>query len=102
MELKEIAEEIEFLKDEPRVKLLFDSEHLRSVLFCLEQGQEILPHEASSIVSLYVVEGEGEFSSGKKKEPFKKNTLCTFEPNEAHGFLAKKRSVVIANIAPRP
>ena len=40
-------------------KLIFDSEKMRVVLFCLKAGQEVSPHSAPSEVLFHCIEGEG-------------------------------------------
>ncbi|MBI2858179.1 MAG: hypothetical protein HYX90_03795, partial [Chloroflexi bacterium] len=50
-------------------KLLHDSENSRVVLFCLEPGQELSPHQSTSEVVFYCVEGKPEIILSNERVP---------------------------------
>ena len=83
-------------------KLIFDSERMRVVLFCLKAGQELSPHSAPSEVLFYCVEGSGKAIVGKDNIPLSPGSLVDCSPQIAHGLKADKDLVVLAVIAPRP
>lgn len=102
MQIINLSEEIKFNLTEVSKKLIFDAPSMRMALFCLEQGQEILPHQTSSNVSLYVVEGEGILTGEKENKNYVAGNLIFYKEKEPHGFKATKKSVILASITPRP
>jgi quercetin dioxygenase-like cupin family protein len=92
----------EFDPERVRVKLLHDSEALRLVLFCLQPGQAIPAHSATSTVVMHLVRGRGRFTVGETEHPATAGTVVVCPPNEAHGMAADEEMVVLATIAPRP
>ena len=52
-----LADFREFATDRHIAKLMHDSDKCRVVLFCLEAGQDLSPHESTSEVVFYGVEG---------------------------------------------
>ncbi len=83
-------------------KLLHDSERCRVVLFCLEPGQEVSPHESSSEVIFYGVEGRGTISIGADQVELEPEAFVVCPPMLPHGIKAASRTVVLAVITPRP
>ena len=82
--------------------LLHDSENCRVVLFCLEAGQELAPHESSSEVILYVVGGKGLISVGDDEVEVEPEIIVVCPPMQPHGIKAGERTTVLAVITPRP
>lgn len=70
--------------------------------FCLEAGQQILPHTSTSAVPLYVAEGEATLQGSGEGTAVKAGSLVTYEPEESHGWRAETRLVILATIAPAP
>lgn len=83
-------------------KLLHDSEKCRVVLFCLEPGQEVSPHESSSEVIFYGVEGKGTVLVGTDEVELEPRAFVVCPPMLRHGIKAEERTVVLAVITPRP
>jgi quercetin dioxygenase-like cupin family protein len=83
-------------------KLLYDSERCRVVLFCLEPGQGVSPHQSGSEVVFYGVEGKGTVSVGADQSGFEPGTIVVCPPMLPHGIRAEARATVLAVIAPRP
>ncbi len=83
-------------------KLLHDSERCRVVLFCLEPGQELSPHQSSSEVIFYGVEGKGTISVGDDTVGVESGTVVVCPPLLPHGIKAEERTTVLAVITPRP
>ncbi len=83
-------------------KLLHDSERCRVVLFCLEPGQEVSPHQSSSEVVFYGVEGKGTVSVGADEAGITPGIIVTCPPMLPHGIKAGSRTTVLAVITPRP
>lgn len=96
-----IHERTGFLENDVKKQLLHDTDHARFVLFCLEPGQEIEPHTSSSTVTIFVVEGKGQWL-GSQELDFKRGDVCFYEPEEPHGFRAEERTVLLAAITPSP
>ena len=83
-------------------KLLHDSERCRVVLFCLEPGQEVAPHQSTSEVVFYGVEGKGTVSVGSDEAGIAPGTIVVCPPMLPHGIKAGSRTTVLAVITPRP
>ncbi len=97
-----LKEHIKFSQEKYISKILFDSEKARLVLFCLEKGQEIVPHTVKSQVVMVVVSGKGTITVGNKTHKVKQDSLVVSESMEAHGIKADEQMVVLATIIPRP
>ncbi|MDP2953461.1 MAG: cupin domain-containing protein [Chloroflexota bacterium] len=83
-------------------KLLHDSEKCRVVLFCLEAGQEVLPHETTSEVVFYGVEGKSSILIGRERVELGPEAVAVCPPHQPHGIKATQKSTVLAIITPRP
>ena len=92
----------EFASDRHIAKLMHDSDKCRVVLFCLEPGQELSPHESTSEVVFYGVEGKCQVQVGKDWLTLEPQTIAACPPNIPHGLKAATRTVVLAIITPRP
>ena len=97
-----IADFREFSRDRHIAKLMHDSDKCRVVLFCLEAGQELSPHESTSEVVFYGVEGKCQVLVGKDWLTMEPQTVVACPPNLSHGLRATTRTAVMAVIAPRP
>lgn len=102
MPVEQIAKLKEFDARRFVSKLIFDSERMRVVLFCLKPGQEVSPHSAPSEVLFSCLEGQGKAIVGGQELPLSPGSLVDCPPNEPHGLKADKDLVVLAVIAPRP
>jgi quercetin dioxygenase-like cupin family protein len=98
-----LDEEIEFLEDHPRTKMLHDSPQFRAVLFCLEKGQGVPRHATSSEVMMQVYRGSGTVTVGDVEFSVREGEMLVSRPNEAHGFRSDgERLVILALIIPSP
>ena len=97
-----LADFREFSADRHIAKLMHDSDKCRVVLFCLEAGQELAPHESSSEVVFYGVEGKCQVLVGHERIELQPQTIVTCPPGVSHGLKGDTRTVVMATIAPRP
>lgn len=102
MGMIDVKKHVEFSDKKYVSKLLYDSEDIRLVLFCLNAGQEVPAHTSDSRVVMTVVEGEGSFIVGDKTPAVKPGYIAVCEPNESHGMSAKTKMLVLAAIAPAP
>jgi quercetin dioxygenase-like cupin family protein len=102
MNVVNLASQTHFSAVKLQKSMVADTPQARMVLFCLEPGQQILPHTSTSAVSLYVVEGEATLHGSGEGTAVKAGTLVTYEPEESHGWRAETRLVVLATIAPAP
>ena len=98
----DLIEHIEFSKEKYISKILFDSDKVRMVLFCLEKGQEVPSHTVKPQVVMLVISGTGLFTVGNKSYKVKQDSVAICESMEAHGIKADERMVVLAYIIPRP
>lgn len=97
-----LADFREFAPDRHIAKLMHDSDKCRVVLFCLEVGQELAPHESTSEVVFYGVEGKCQVGVGKDWLVLEPQTIVTCPPNVPHGLKAATKTSVLAIITPRP
>ncbi len=102
MQADQIAKLKEFDPKRFVSKLIFDSERMRVVLFCLKAGQELQPHFAPSEVMFFCVEGTGKAMIGNDNTPLNPGSMVDCPPQVSHGLKADKDLVVLAIIAPRP
>ncbi len=94
--------QIEFSQEKYISKILFDSDKVRMVLFCLGKGQEVPAHTVESQVVMVVLTGKGLFIVGDKTYTAKQDTVVICKSNEAHGMKAEEQMAVLACIIPRP
>ena len=97
-----LEEFTEFSPSKPVSKILYDSEKVRAVLFCLDAGQEVAPHTVVPKVTMLVISGSGAFTVGDQTHEVEPGSFVVCESNEAHGMKAKEKMTVLATIAPRP
>lgn len=98
-----IDDEIEFMDERPRTKLLHDSPFFRAVLFCLEKGQAVGRHSVASEVVMQVYSGSGTVFVGNREFAMKQGEVIVSRPNETHGFRSDgERMVILAHIIPAP
>jgi quercetin dioxygenase-like cupin family protein len=97
----DLKNSIEFSKEKYISKILFDSDKVRMVLFCLEKGQEVPAHTVESQVVMVVLTGKGSFIVGNKTHAAKQDSVVICENMEAHGIKADEQMVVLASIIPR-
>ncbi|MBI2958616.1 MAG: cupin domain-containing protein [Chloroflexi bacterium] len=84
-------------------QLLHDSEKSRVVLFCFEPGQALSPHESTSEVVFYAVEGKPTVQIGEQRVSLEAKSLVVCPSLVPHGVEAGgERAVVLAVITPRP
>ena len=87
----------------PATAILFDSADVRLVVFRLEPGQAVPPHQSTSSVMLTVLQGEGWVSDAKAERMCAVGDVVCYEPNELHGMRAGDRPLhLLATITPRP
>jgi quercetin dioxygenase-like cupin family protein len=72
-------------------KTLFDSEKMKIVLFCFEEGQSLSEHQAPFNAQIVVIEGEGEFLLGKETFKGANGSLFVMPEGLIHAIKATKR-----------
>lgn len=98
-----LDDEIEYMDEHPRTKLLHDSPAFRAVLFCLEKGQGVGRHSVPSEVVMMVYRGSGTVIVGDREFAMKQGEIIVSRPNETHGFRSEgERLVILAHIIPAP
>jgi len=99
----DLADEIEFMDEHARTKMLHDSPQFRAVLFCLEKDQGVPRHVSKSEVMMQVYQGSGTVIVGEKEYAMKAGEVAIARPNEVHGFRSEgERMVILALIIPSP
>ncbi len=102
MERVNLDEMEEYSEEYPVAKIVYDSEVMRIVLFCLNEGQEIPIHVSTSEVMLHVLKGRGSLVTDKEEVKAGPGTIVTYAREEPHGMKAEEKMVILATIAPRP
>lgn len=97
-----LEEYIEFSPSKPVSKILYDCEKVRTVLFCLEAGQEVEPHTVVPKVTMFVISGSGAFIVGDETHEVGPGSFVVCESSESHGIKANERMTVLASVVPRP
>ena len=98
----EIDEVAKFKEDSFYLNFIHDSQNMRLILFCFEEGQElpVHSHDVESEVFLCVLEGEGFFTGGEEDVPVEKGSLLISPVSEPHGIRARTRMKVLVGIVP--
>ncbi|MBI5694508.1 MAG: cupin domain-containing protein [Nitrospirae bacterium] len=98
-----LDDEIEYMDEHARTKMLHDSPQFRAVLFCMEKGQGVGRHTSTSEVMMQVYRGSGTVIVGDKEYQMKEGEMIMSRPNEVHGFRSEgERFVILALIVPQP
>ena len=82
--------------------LVHDSPYFKILNFNFRKGQElpIHSHDIEGQVSIFVLEGEGEFLSKDKRISAKRGDILISDISEPHGIRADKDMRVLVTIAP--
>jgi quercetin dioxygenase-like cupin family protein len=92
------TQEREFSPLSPTKKAILNQEGLRSILFCLKEGQRIPLHTSPYRVITLVLSGRGMFFLGSEENfvELKGGDYVLYERQEPHGFYALEDMVVLA------
>ncbi len=82
----------------PTKKIILSGEDLRSILFCLKEGQKVPLHTSPYRVITIVLSGKGRFFLGSEEDTaeLKEGDYVFYERQEPHGFYALEDMVVLA------
>lgn len=87
----------------PATAMLHDSADARLVVFRIEPGQAVAPHQSPSTVTLSVLAGPALLSGGDGERRCETGALVVYAPGELHGMRALDATVLLlATITPRP
>lgn len=102
MQAIDLTQVREFSSQQLVKKIVHDSELMRVVLLCFEDGQFIPPHNVPCDVCLYAMEGEGVVTAGDEKVSLKAGEMIVVPAGKDRGIKANGRYVVLHAVAPRP
>jgi Uncharacterized conserved protein, contains double-stranded beta-helix domain len=90
--------EREFSQLMPTKKMLLNEDGLRSILFCLREGQKVPLHTSPHRVITLVLSGKGIFFLGSEGNAveLKEGDYVLYEREEPHGFYALGDMTVLA------
>lgn len=93
--------------ERPATAIVHDSADARLVVFRIDAGQEVAPHNSTSTVILSVIRGSGIISGPvagvMADHAVSVGSVAAYEPGELHGMRAISETMVVAaTIAPRP
>lgn len=78
---------------------IWSDDHSRVSLICMKPGQEIITHTHHGSHIWMVMEGEGEYNSGKQSQGITTGQIVVVPAFENHGIRnASKQNLVIASI----
>jgi quercetin dioxygenase-like cupin family protein len=86
---------VEFSSEGPVKKDLIKTAGSNIVLVCLEQGQEILPHQEPYAVVFVVLQGEGTITSGTVAHAVKPLHLVPAGKDENRGIRPVTRMIIL-------
>ena len=87
----------------PATAILLDTPDARLVVFRIEPGQSVAPHNSVSTVILTILEGEGIVLGNEGERTCRPGDIIVYEPGETHGMSAVDQTFkLLATIAPRP
>lgn len=88
-----------FRDDRHHQETIWSDDHARVSLICMKPGQEIITHTHHGSHIWMVMEGTGEFLSGKEVKTITTGQIVIVPPLEDHGIRnASKENLVIASI----
>jgi quercetin dioxygenase-like cupin family protein len=102
MDSYHLIKDARFRDDRYVSEIVFDSEEVRTVRFCLKAGQTVKPHTSTSVVNMLIVSGSGTIGVGDGSVSGGPGTYAACPKNVPHGFTAETDMVLAAFIAPRP
>lgn len=87
----------------PGTAMLGESPNARMLVFRLQPGQSLPPHQNGSSVMVTVLEGDGVFLGAEGERHCAAGEVVMYEPSEMHGITALDRELlVLVTIAPNP
>ena len=105
MEIKTVAQFVEFSEEKMQKNALFDSPHLFYDAYCLlpGQSQKVHAHEGSDKV-YYVFSGTGRFTVGAEEEDLGEGQAVIARAGAPHGVRNETQEdlVLLVTMAPRP
>jgi quercetin dioxygenase-like cupin family protein len=87
----------------PAIAIILDTPDVRLIVFRLQPGQSVAPHQNASTVMLTVLAGEGMLSGADGERRCVSGDHVVYEPSETHGMRATDTELLLlATITPRP
>lgn len=95
MELKryQVGEMVEFGENHPVKKFLAVTDHFRSALVCIKEGQTLGPHKTPGDAVLSVISGKAVFTIDGQEHEVGRGAIFTIPSGTMHGVLAVKDTV---------
>ena len=105
MEVRSIADAVEFSEEKMKKNAIFDSPHLFYDAYCLlpGQSQKVHAHEGSDKI-YYVLRGTGRFTVGAEEEDLGEGHAVIARAGAPHGVRneTNENLVLLVTMAPRP
>ena len=105
MEIRPVAQSVEFSEEKMQKNALFDSPHLFYDAYCLlpGQAQKVHAHEGSDKV-YYVLRGTGRFTVGDEERELDEGHAVIARAGDPHGVrnASQENLVLLVTMAPRP
>jgi len=94
MEIASLYDSLEYGKDKPSAKVLFNTEDVKEIRIVFRKGQEMKEHKAGYPIVVQIVEGSIDFGVNKERFVLEKGKLITLESDIPHDLLALEDSIV--------
>ena len=95
LDVWDLTELAEFSESDRVKKDVCKTRMFNIVLVCLEAGQEIPPRPEPYDVCFYVIEGEGTFTIGDRREGLKAGSMTFAPANVARGIKSTQRLTIL-------
>lgn len=79
----------------PTTSVLYTSDHMRVMILCLDEGQEIAPHNGTCDVLLYVLTGRGVLTIGGEEVVAQTGTVLVIPSRVVRGMRSEERLAVL-------
>lgn len=89
----QVGEMVEFGEQRPVKKLLAVTDHFRSALVCLKEGQSLGPHRTPGDAVLSVISGRARFTVDGQEHEVGRGAIFTIPAGTMHQVLALKDTV---------
>lgn len=95
MELRkfQVGELVEFGADHPVKKFLAVTDHFRSAIVCIKEGQSLGPHKTPGDAVLSVISGQAVFTVDGEEHEVGQGAIFTIPSGSMHGVRALKDTV---------
>jgi quercetin dioxygenase-like cupin family protein len=97
--IAQIKEETTWADSDHNSITIFKSNTMRIVLMGLHQNAELKPHKANGVISVQVLEGKLNFTTGQQTYEVEKGQMIALPENRTHSVVALKETFFLLTLA---